>query len=204
MPRARAGLPPCAFSTMASSSSCQAAGLGSSSLPIGPGRPPSGPLQLGNDYLPAGTAPLTRTRSSPVLWNLALLTPPLRLAPSNYRGGADERTTIAAAAVSPPGDLQLTPAAGWIGPLTATRKSTRRLDKGTGLSSLDMAKARKAHLKEGTTLAPASTSTSTPCSRPAGSRAPSAGKIKRKGARCGITLSDDDIRCFRDFLEAAP
>ncbi len=83
-------------------------------------------------------------------------------------------------------------------PCAATRRSVR-LDKGARLCPLDMAKARKAHLKEGSTLAPYVASGS----RAAGPRTAALSLIKRKGARCGISLSDDDVRCFRDFLEAS-
>lgn len=71
-------------------------------------------------------------------------------------------------------------------------------------SVLDRAKERKVYLREGASLDPGSTVRGkNKATVPIGSRATGYNRIKSKSAKCGIILSDDEVRRFSDFMRAS-
>lgn len=88
---------------------------------------------------------------------------------------------------------------------TSTSRKSTRLARCSNASVLERAKLRKAHLREGTieecrSPVPGKASGS---SRYPGPTAIEFNKIKLKGAKCGITLNDEEVRSLKAFWSAS-
>lgn len=89
--------------------------------------------------------------------------------------------------------------------VSSLSKKSIRLARCCNASVLERAKLRKAHLREGT-IAESHTPTPAKASGPIrypGSAATLYNKIKLKGAKCGISLNDEEVRSFKAFRSAS-